>query len=143
MLDEELWQSLAAIGADHQVAWVHGCILEHGHRGDHRALAYRAGAQHYWVQWGEARKPRLNRDVEATPPGRQDRPPIEPPTQPLQAAPPTITHASPPSASAQADSPNSLSRADALWAIAAALERLADVIAAAFDSTENRGRHGQ
>ncbi|MCV7231547.1 hypothetical protein [Mycobacterium branderi] len=127
MLDEELWRSLAAIGADHQVAWVHGCALEHGHGGEHRALAYRDGGQDYWVQWDEKRKPRLDTAVDATPPAPQPAPP------------PTLT--SPASASAQPDSPTSVSQTDALWAIAAALERLADVIAAAFDPSDKPGRH--
>jgi hypothetical protein len=147
MLDEELWKSLAAIGGQHRAAWVHGCVLEHGHGGEHTALAYRSGVQVYWVQWGESRKPRLNTAVEAAPPGRNARPRVEPPRveppdRPRQAPPPrTIAHAVPTSPSEQLDSPKSESQADALWAIAAALERLADVIAAAFNSTEHRGRH--
>jgi hypothetical protein len=142
MLDEELWRSLVAVGGEHQVAWAHRCMLEHGHAGDHRALAYRAGGQVYWVQWDESRKPRLNTALEPPPPGREARPPIEPPDQPRHAAPLTIAHTFPASASEQLDSPKSVSRAGALWAIAAALERLADVIAAAFNSTEDGGRHG-
>jgi hypothetical protein len=141
MLDEELWKSLVAIGGQHRAAWVHGCVLEHGHGGEHRALAYRAGVQVYWVQWGESRKPRLNTAVESAPPGQNARPPVEPSDRPRQAPPPTIAPAFPASPSEQLDSPKSMSQADALWAIAAALERLADVIAAAFNSTENQGRH--
>lgn len=123
MLDEDLWRSLAAIGADHQVAWVHGCALEHGHAGDHRALAYHGGGQDYWVLWDEKRKPRLETAGDAPPP----------------APAPTITSAA--SASAQPNSSASVSQTDALWAIAAALERLADLIAAAFDPTDKPGRH--
>ncbi|ORW05891.1 hypothetical protein [Mycobacterium kyorinense] len=119
MLDDELWRSLAAVGADHQVPWVHGCTLEHGHDGDHRALAYRGGGQDYWVHWDERRKPRLDTVGDPAPP--------QPPP-----AMPTIAHVSPAPASEQPD---------ALWAIAAALERLADVIAAAFDSPDKPGRH--
>lgn len=125
MLDEELWRSLAALGADHQVAWVHGCTLEHGHDGDHRALAYRGGGQDYWVRWDEKRRPRLDTAGDTAPP------------QPRQATPPPITPASAP----EPDPPHSASRADALWAIAAALERLADVIAAAFNAPDRPGRH--
>src|SRR5882757_1508418 len=40
LLDEELWRWLAALDPAHDVAWVHGCELEHGHRGDHHALVY-------------------------------------------------------------------------------------------------------
>ncbi|GBE66719.1 hypothetical protein MFM001_31810 [Mycobacterium sp. MFM001] len=130
MLDEELWRSLAAMGADHQVAWVHGCALEHGHDGDHRALAYHGGGQDYWVLWDEKRKPRLYTAGD-----------VKPPTQPRPAKPPTITNASPTSISEQPDPPKSVSEPDALWAIAAALERLADVIAAAFDPNDKPGRH--
>jgi hypothetical protein len=42
MLDEKLWNSLAAVGWQHP-AWVQGCTLEHGHDGDHRAPPYHAG----------------------------------------------------------------------------------------------------
>ena len=86
LLDEELWRSLAALDPAHEVAWVHGCELEHGHRGDHHALAYRAGLLSYRLQWDG-------------------------------------------------------SQAEALWAIAAALESLADVIAGALNPVEASGRH--
>ena len=60
LLDEELWRSLAALDRADEVPWVHGCVLEHGHRGDHRALAYRAGALSYWLQWDEGHGPRFS-----------------------------------------------------------------------------------
>lgn len=141
MLDEELWRSLVTIGGQHQVAWVHGCILEYGHRGDHRALAYRAGAQAYWLQWDENRKPCVNTATESSPPGSQARPRLEPLVQPQQVAPPTIAEASLGALPEQLDPPISVPWTDALWAIAAALERLADVITAAVNPNEEGGRH--
>lgn len=139
MLDEELWKSLASIGGQRRAAWVHGCMLEQGHGGDHRALAYRAGVQVYWVQWDERRKPRLSTAVGPTPPGLNARPPVEPPDQLRQPQPQATARVCP--ASEPRDSRKSVSDTDALWAIAAALERLADLIAAAFNSSEGRGRH--
>ncbi|MCV7036186.1 hypothetical protein BMW24_007400 [Mycobacterium heckeshornense] len=142
MLDEELWRSLVAIGADHHVAWVHGCMLEHGHRGDHQALVCRAGVRDYWVQWDASRKPRLTVAVDSPGPRPAGRPPIDAPRLPRQEARPAVADASSTSASEQLHSPESASRDHALWAIASALQRLADVIAAAFDPSEDRGRHG-
>ena len=140
MLDEDLWRSLVALGGEHQVPWVHGCMLEHGHGGDHRAPAYRAGALVYWLEWDERGKPRVNTAVESAASGWLARPRVGPPDQPRPPAPPTVADDSA-AASEQLDSPKSVSTADALWAIAAALEHLADVIANAFNSTEEGGRH--
>ena len=136
MLDEELWNSLAAVGWQHP-AWVQGCTLEHGHDGDHRAPPYRAGRHAHWVQWDDRKKPRLATAVEA-PPRRNARPPAQPRDQRPQAAAPTTQDPSSPS-----ERPNpSPSQADALWAIAEALQRLADVIGAALNSTnDGGGRH--
>ena len=74
LVDEELWRSLAALEPAHEVAWVHGCVLEHGHRGDHRALAYRAGPLSYWLQWDEGRTPRISTTDRPDPVAREARP---------------------------------------------------------------------
>ena len=136
MLDEELWNSLAAVGGQHP-AWVQGCTLEHGHDGDHRAPPYRAGRHAHWVQWDDRKKPRLATAVWA-PPRRNARPPAQPRDQRRQAAAPTTQDPASPS-----ERPNpSRSQADALWAIAEAIQRLADVIGAALNSTnDGGGRH--
>jgi hypothetical protein len=38
LLDNELWQTLTATNG-RDVPWVHGCVLNHGHGGDHGAPA--------------------------------------------------------------------------------------------------------
>ncbi|BBU22629.1 Uncharacterised protein [Mycobacterium xenopi] len=143
MLDEDLWRSLVAIGADHRVAWVHGCMLERGHRGDHQALVCRAGVQDYWVQWDASRKPHLNAVVDLPAPRREAHPATDAPRLPREEAGPGIADTFRASASGPLDSRESGSRDNALWAIASALQRLADVIAAAFDASEDPGRHGR
>jgi hypothetical protein len=78
LIDEELWRSLAALDRADEVPWVHGCVLEHGHRGDHRALAYRAGALSYWLQWDEGHGPRISTTDRPDPLEREARPRGEP-----------------------------------------------------------------
>jgi hypothetical protein len=134
MLDEQLWNSLARTSGQ-QPTWVHGCTLEHGHAGEHRALAYRAGPHLHWVHWDDRRQPRLSVAVD-TPPPRTVHPLIHPRDRRQTAAPPISRQ--PTSAHDRMIPPTS--QADALWAIAAALERLADVIAA-LNPTEQEGRH--
>jgi hypothetical protein len=133
LLDEELWRSLAALDDAHEVAWVHGCVLEHGHPGDHQALAYRAGPNSYWLQWDEGHRPRIS---------TADRPvPRVPSGQPQHAERSTPAKHSSTTAPEPPTPKNSASQAEALWAIAAALEHLADVIVGALNSAEATGRH--
>jgi hypothetical protein len=140
LLNEELWRSLAALDPADEVAWAHGCVLEHGHRGDHRALAYRAGALSYWLQWDEGRTPRISTTDRPDPVAREARPRGEPWGQPQHAERPTMAeHSS--TVAAEPGSTNSGSQAEALWAIAAALERLADVIVGALNPAQAPGRH--
>jgi hypothetical protein len=141
LLDEELWRSLAALDPAHEVAWVHGCELEHGHRGDHHALAYRAGLLSYWLQWDERHIPRISTTDRPDPLAREVSPRGEPRGQPQHAERPTMAEHSSTAAAEPAVSKNSGSQAEALWAIAAALERLADVIVGALNSAEAPGRH--
>jgi hypothetical protein len=141
LVDEELWRSLAALEPAHEVAWVHGCVLEHGHRGDHRALAYRAGPLSYWLQWDEGRMPRISTTDRPDPVAREARPRGKPSGQPQHLERPTMAEHSSTAAAEPAGSTNSGSQAEALWAIAAALERLADVIVGALNPAEAPGRH--
>jgi len=139
LLDEELWRSLAALDRADEVPWVHGCVLEHGHRGDHRALAYRAGALSYWLQWDEGHGPRFSTTDRPDPLERKASPRGEP-WAPQHAERPTMAeHSS--TAAAEPGSKNSGSQAEALCAIAAALQRLADVIVGALNPAEAPGRH--
>jgi hypothetical protein len=142
LLDEELWRWLAALDPAHDVAWVHGCELEHDHRGDHHALAYRAGPLSYWLQWDERHIPRISTTDRPDPLAREASPRGEPWGQPQHAERPTPAEHSSTTAAEPAGSKNSGSQAEALWAIAATLERLADVIVGALNPTEASGRHG-
>ena len=131
LLDEKLWRSLAELDVAHEVAWVHGCVLEHGHRGDHHALACRAGPLSYWLQWDEMCAPRISTTDRPHPLAQEASPLGEPSGQPQHAG----------TAAEAAGSRNSASQAEALWAIAAALEHLAGVIVVALNPAEATGRH--
>jgi hypothetical protein len=142
LLDEGLWRSLSAVDGPHEVTWVYGCALDHGHRGDHQALVYHIGGQSYWAQWDESGRPRINTTDQSRPPGPEPGPRGEPPDHPGRTTPPAPT-ADPLAAmpAKRSGSPTPASQAEALWAIAAALERLAEVIAAALDFGGDTGRH--
>ena len=123
LLDNELRQSLSAMnGLD--VPWVHGCVLDHGHDGDHGATAYQVdGGAQYWLRWPDHGPAHLER-VELSPPGRHSSslsapPPNRPPPRPT-----TASEAGPHDVAFQATN----SHTDALWAISAALERIADAV---------------
>ena len=108
--------------------------------GDHGALAYRAGPLSYWLQWDEGHGPRISTTDRPNPLAREARPRGEPWGPPQHAERPTMAeHSS--TAAAEPGSKNSGSQAEALWAIAAALERLADVIVGALNPAEAPGRH--
>ena len=141
LIDEELWRSLATLDLAQEVAWVHGCVLEHGHRGDHHALAHHAGPLSYWLQWDETRRPRISTTDRPDPLAREASPRIEPSGQPQHAERPTAAKHSSTAAAEPVGSKNTGSQAEALWAIAAALERLADVIVGALNPAESTGRH--
>jgi hypothetical protein len=140
LLDAELWRSLAALDVAHDVAWVHGCVLEHGHRGDHHALAYRAGPITYWLRWDDGRRPRISTTDW---PDRHAREASTgaPSGQPQHAERLTRAEHSSTGAAEPPGPKNSGSQAEALWAIAAALEHLADVIVGALNPAEATGRH--
>jgi hypothetical protein len=126
LLANELWQSLTAMNG-RNVPWVHSCALDSGHDEDHGAPVYQVdGEPQRWIRWPDTGPVRLD-VVELSPPGRHSKS--------LSAAPsPAPASATTPAASprpvAEDRSPTRGSEADALWAIAAALERLADTVAA-------------
>jgi hypothetical protein len=125
LLDNELWQSLTAMNG-RNVPWVHNCALDPGHHGDHGALAYHVeGEPQCWLRWPDTGPVRLDL-VELSPPGRHSKSLSAPPNPPPRST--TTTDASAPPLP-EDRSPGRDSQAEALWAIAAALERLADVVA--------------
>jgi hypothetical protein len=128
LLDEELWQSVTAMKGGDAVPWVHGCALDHGHHGDHAAPATHVdGETQHWLRWPDAGPARLEHG-EPSPPGRHSKPLGEPPNRrPPRSTPNT---GAPAHSLAEASSPSTSSQAEALWAIAAAIERLAEVVAA-------------
>jgi hypothetical protein len=126
LLDNELRQLLSAMNG-RDVPWVHGCVLEHGHDGDHGAPANPLDEEpQQWLRWPDTGHARLER-VEPSPPGRHSRPLNPPPDQPTpQSASATGAQAHQPS---DARLPVAGSQTEALWAIAAAIDRLADAVA--------------
>jgi hypothetical protein len=126
LLANELWHSLTSMNG-RDVPWVHGCVLDHGHDDDHGAPAYQVDGQpQQWLRWSDSGSVRIEH-VEASPPGRHSRPPraaaaVDRPPQPVAAEAPPAHRPS------DAGSPGRDPQADALWAIAAAIDRLADAI---------------
>jgi hypothetical protein len=99
---------------------------------DHGAPAHSLdGAPQQWLRWPEAGPARLE-DVEPSPPGRHSRPLSSTPGHPTPRS--TRTTAAPAHQAGDVDSQVTGPQADALWAIAAALERLADIVAAYLGS---------
>jgi len=126
LLDNELWQSLSAMNG-RAVPWVHGCALDHGHDGDHGAPAYHLDEEpQQWLRWPDTGPARLEQ-VDPSPPGRHSRPLNSAPARPAP-------RPAPPATSAQAHQPGDAqipvagSQTEALWAIAAAIDRLADAV---------------
>jgi hypothetical protein len=120
LLDDETWRSLVALNGDREPAWVHGCALEQGHEGNHASSTDRAGSLSYWIQWADGGRPRIST---ASRPPRVEPHPVS--TKPAVAVPPV----------------ESASQTEALWAIARALERLADACVAMLRADEGGGRH--
>jgi hypothetical protein len=132
LLDNELWQSLTATNG-RNMQWVHGCVLTHGHDGDHGAPAhYSDGGPQQWIRWPDAGPARLE-DVDPSPPGRHSRPLTSTPDRPTPRS-TTKTPPAPDHRSGDVGLPATGTQAEALWAIAAALDRLVDVVAAYLGS---------
>jgi hypothetical protein len=134
-----------------QVAPVHSCVLQGGHHGEHLAAADPDGGQ-CWFRWddsgvrlagagpplkqgggiaGSPRHARCSaRSNGASASASTTIPTAQPQIRGLHAA----------DASAPDGSPESRSPTEALWALATALGRLADVIAAASAPTNSNGQ---
>jgi hypothetical protein len=126
LLDDGLWRSLSAVDGAPEVTWVYGCALEHGHRGDHQALIYHIAGEGYWAQWDESGRPRISTTDQSHATGPEPGPRGEPPDHLGRITPPTTAADSLAAVAVKPPgSPKSASEAEALWAIAAALERLA------------------
>ena len=95
----------------------------------------------YWLHWDGTRTPRISTTDRPDPLAREAGPQGEPSVQPQHPDRPTPAKHSSTAAAEPPGSKNSGSRAEALWAIAVALERLADVIVGALNPAETTGRH--
>ncbi len=146
-LDEPLRRSLASWSGRTALAHVHGCVLRGGHHGKHRAMA-NPEDERCWFRWddtgfrlgiadashrapwgGQHQSPR-HADFAA----RSSHAGSAAGTTNLTTPPPRRgRHAA--DANAPYRAPQPRSPTEALWAIAAALQRLADFIAAASAST--------
>jgi hypothetical protein len=119
-----LYRSLAAAANTSEVAPVLGCALQRGHRGKHQGRACSGLGEHCWLRWDEWGF-RLGRAQPRNPAPRH---------APTRARHRVSDAACPPAAAQPAavpQPPESRSQLDALWAIAAALTRLAEVVDAA------------
>lgn len=110
------------------MAWVHGCVLDHDHPGEHHAPAYHVGEQQYWLRWDDTGPARIEAadaaqahgHVESSRPGQPRRQPAPPPS--------TATYGTSTTPAQPSESTDATSEAEALWAIARAIERLADIV---------------
>jgi hypothetical protein len=137
LLDAEVRRSMIALNGEDHVVWVHGCVLENGHRGDHLAQPQGARAPNCWVQWhdgGQAHISTMGRDIGSA---------VEPPDPEARALSAITANYATAAAAPQPEPATSGSQAEALWAIAATLQHLADVIGAALGAgDDDTGRHG-
>ena len=125
LLDNELWQSLTAMNG-RDVPWVHGCALDHGHDGDHGAPAYTTWTRNRSSGFaGPTRVLRASSTIDPSPPGRHSRPHSSAPDRHRSRPSATSTQAHHP---VDVGSPVAGSQNEALWAIAAAIDRLADAV---------------
>ena len=125
LLDNELWQSLTAMNG-HEVPWVYGCVLDHGHDAEHGAQVHHVdGEPQQWLRWSDGGPARLEH-VEPSAPGRHAKPHGSPGEPPAQS---TTASGSPLHRRGGGEATATGADAAALWAVAAAIERLADAVA--------------
>jgi hypothetical protein len=148
MLHGPLRRSLLAAAGGHEVPLTCGCTLNHGHPGAHCGLAYDTGVWRCWFRWDEwgfrlggagdasYAGPRPHRREQ----GRYRGPPAAGRSL-TPGGPPTADGADAAGTARAHGSPESTSLAQALWAVAAALKRLADTIAA--EHSTSQGRHSR
>jgi hypothetical protein len=151
ILHEPLRRSLLVAAGGHRVPPACRCTLSYGHPGAHQGLAYDTGRRRGWFRWDEWG---FRLGSHAEPPNQRPRPdrpepgpglgraPVDPttptPAAPLAADRPYAGGADHPHATPE---PSSL--AQALRTVAAALERLAEVIAPEHDASGPQARHAR
>jgi hypothetical protein len=148
-LHEPLRRSLVAAAGGHEVPPRCRCTLSYDHVGAHQGLAYDTGRRRGWVRWDEwglrlgghaeprNQGPRLHRPEQGRDPGRA---PVDP-TTPTSAAPLAAKRPHAGGAGHRRTTPEPSSLAQALRTVAAALERLAEVIAAEHNASGPQARH--
>jgi hypothetical protein len=142
-LDEPLRRSLGSWSGGTELAQVHGCVLHGGHRGQHRAMA-NPDDRRCWFRWDDSgfRLGLADASHRAQGGGQEPSPrhagfAARSSDARSAAATTNLTASSPRRGRHAADSyapyrsPQPRSPTEASWAIATALERLADVIAVA------------
>src|SRR5271157_2995046 len=150
-LDEPLRRSFGTWLGGKEVALLHSCVLQSGHHGDHLAAADPDGRR-WWFRWddsglrlgGDGSHPERRGGLEGSP--RHARSATR--SSGASAAASTAISMTPPprwgrhasDARAPYRSPESRSPTEALWALVTAIERLADVIAAASAPTNSNGQ---
>lgn len=144
MLHGSLRRSLVLAAGQQRVPLVCDCKLDHGHPGAHLGLAYDTGTQRGWFRWddwgfrlghGAARDRR--RVAHQSQPRQGPGSVAAGPSQPMRAA-----FRAPYDTSEAAEghrSPESTTLTPAMWALVAALTRLADVIAAEHNTARPPG----
>jgi hypothetical protein len=93
------------------------------------------GEPQQWLRWPDPGPARLER-LELTSPGRHSRPLTSAPDRP---PPRTTTTGAPTHRPSDLGSPATGSQMDALWAIAAAIDRLADAVARLGNPRRDKG----
>jgi hypothetical protein len=141
-----LRRSLAAAAGAGGVAPVCGCTLVDGHPDPHQGTVNGHGAQRYWLRWDDTGV-RIGAGSAGPPyPGQRGERPgssrhaaataaIRMASAATPSAPSPRVRPDRAAAGRHAESPESRSQVEALWAIAAALQRLAEVIAAGHDAS--------
>lgn len=146
MLHGSLRRSLALAAGQYRVPRVCDCRLGHGHPGAHLGLAYDTGMRRCWFRWNEwgfrlgdgtppDRGGHTHRSQSGRGPGRAAGQ-----TSPMLRA--FSAPHDPGEATGRHRSPESTSLMPAIWALATALERLADVIAEHNSSRPRAPRAG-
>jgi len=151
ILHEPLRRSLLVAAGGHVVPPKCRCTLSDGHPGAHQGLAYDTGRWRGWCRWdewgfrlgGRAEPHDQSRRPGRSEPGpRLGRVPVDPttrkPAAPLAADRPYAGGAGHPQAT-----PEPASLTQTLRTVAAALERLADVIAAEHNTSGPQARHAR
>jgi hypothetical protein len=133
-LHEPLRRSFSTWLGANEVAEVHSCVLQGRHHGEHLAAAAPDGGQ-CWFRWDDSGF-RLGSDgSHLTSNGAGAAASTTIPTAPLARRGRHASDAGAPDRSSESRSPT-----EALWALATAIGRLADVIAAASAPTNSNGQ---